>query len=402
MGQQTSANHTNEFKELYGADSESMKALLNDKAVLFSSYKSSGKINDRGVKLPVVMEYDEAAGAMNELEAFRTSEAETIEAPVVYPKQVGANGRISERLITLGAQGSDSSFENTFDGYVRRKQRVFACELERQWLGSGNGTMTLVNGAVSGSTTFVVDNPHVLRPGMYIDVIQSIGGTYDAQNVRISNVNANTSTVTVASAVTLTNDALVGRAGIFDAAPTDGKEITGMLRQYDTTSYGNTYLGVSRVTYQQWQSNVVNFNSTDISQDGLSQLYNRVLVISGEEPTDILSNHGQMRKMINTEIQKTQYTSQDIKAGATSLKWGTTKWTMHRYVDPGTVFMYAKSYIKKYQANDPDTAMDRDGAVLSRVGGYPLYEFAFLWFGNAANFDPRTGAKGINLNEPTF
>ncbi len=313
---------------------------------------------------------------------------------------VGVTPMISDKMIEFGKLGDKITFLNGLDAIMTNKQEVAAKDMERQLLGNGLGTITLVNGAVSASTSVVVDQATLLRPNMVVDIFASIGGAKEASAVTISSVTASTNTVVFASAITCSDDAVICRVGVLDNYPAEGKELTGYQKWVDTTTNGNTYLGVSRVTYPQWQGNVIS-SATDISHDLLQQLHDRIFKIGGVKPDTLISNLGQYRKFSNTELQKTRYEPGTVKAGVTKLMWGDLTWLRNIDFPLNEVAMLSKSQIKKYQTRDLHL-MNEDGNQFVRKSGYPVYEGCYIHYGNVATLKPNAHGRYLLLNEPTF
>src|SRR4029077_20093170 len=76
-------------------------------------------------------------------------------------------GQITGRVIRT-SYGSEAAFENALEEEIRFSLTDVPNEIGRQ-LYNGAGQLTTVNGAVSNSTSVVVNNTQYLAVGMYVE-----------------------------------------------------------------------------------------------------------------------------------------------------------------------------------------------------------------------------------------
>lgn len=400
----TTTTFQSAFKESYGEASEAMKEQQNLTAPFWESIKvSSLKPSARGIYTPMVMTGNESGGAINENEAFSDPDSVTPVPSVIYTKTLAYPFTLTGKLLELAKQGQKVAFTEGQETVMMDTLHRAVSDQERQANGTGTGQITLANGAGVASASLTVDDPFRFREGMKIDAWTALGGTKEINNISITAVNYTTKVLTLASVQTWTDNDLIVKAGKADGvtALSDAKELAGVDAVVDATTYSTTFESVSVSTYPQFKANVVDANSNPISQDYLLQAYNQAAFRGNKKPTKLLSNYGQARNFIASELQKVRYEPGAVESGATVIKWGTMTWVVSPFAPIGSTYFLNDNF-EKFQTRDLHIA-DYDGkqvrAIYGRdgLGGYYRYE------GNLGLIQGRNSlAKIINGTEPTF
>lgn len=388
------------FKRNYNEGSEVLIEQQNLQAPFWSKLKvSSMKPSVQGIWSPVTMSGNEEGGAMTENEGFATPDSMNPQQPSIYAKLVTWPFQVSGQVIRL-SESDKVAFAKGLDATMNDNSARMYSDVNRQSLGNGVGIITLANGAGSPSTSLVVDNALPFRRGMRIDAYASLGGAKEIDNVQITAVDYPTNTLTIASS-TWSDNAIICKhnklAGVTSLA--NAKEMCGWQGLCDTTTWSSTFEGLSVTTNPEWKGNVVDASTSPISQDFMQQSYNRTAIIGGIKPDRLLSNYGQARVFLNTELQKTRYEPGTVEGGNVVLKWGTLEWLVDHTYPLGEVGMMSTKHIEKFQTRDVHLS-NLTGNTLYQVVGFDAIGGYYAWTGNIGTWKRNAHARLINLTEP--
>lgn len=197
-------------------------------------------------------------------------------------------GQITGRVIRT-SYGTDAAFENALEEEIRFSLTDVPNEIGRQ-LFNGAGQLTTLNGAVSASTSVVVNNTQYLAVGMYVE-FWTTGGTNQTTNdaglatgqtgTLVTAVNNATNTITVTTAQTLTTGDGVSRAQN-NTGFTATNELVGLDTIIDdNTDYpGLAYFGANRATFPILYGN--RFNAAgSLSENLMQQAFDAARQIGG-------------------------------------------------------------------------------------------------------------------------
>lgn len=390
------------FKRNYNEGSDVLIEQQNLNAPFWSKIGvSSMKPSAQGVFSPVIMSGNEEGGAITENEGFPEPDSVNPQQPSIYAKLVVWPFQVTGQVIRL-SESDKVAFAKGLDAQQKDNSARMYVDVNRQSLGNGIGYITLANGAGSPSTSLVVDNALPFRRGMRIDVYASLGGAKEVDGVQITAVNYATNTLTIPSS-TWSDNALVCKkgklAGVTSQA--NAKEMMGWQGICDTTTYGSTFEGLSVSTNPEWVGNVIDASNSPVSQDFLQQSYNRTAVIGGMKPDTLMSNYGQARVFLNTELQKTRYEPGTIEGGNVVLKWGTLEWIVDHTYPTNEVGMMSIKKIEKFQTRDIHLS-NLTGQTLYQIVGKDAVGGYYAWTGNIGTWKRNAHARLINLTEPTF
>ena len=360
------------------------------------------KPSPQGIYNPVVMQGNEAGGAIVENEGFQDPDPLVPVQPsitsklVVWPFQVtGSVIALSETDKVAFARGLDATQEDN-------SGRMYS-DVNRQWMGTGTGQITLANGAGAATTALIVDDPLPFRIGMRIDLWTAIAGTKQVLGVVVNSINIATSTLTLASAQTWSDDAIICKKGVLDGVVSGGpyKEIMGWRGFCDTTTFSTTFQGVSASTYPQWRGNVVSAASGPVSQDLLQRTYNRGPIVGGETADTLFSNYGQARTYLNTQLSQTRYEPGEIKGGNLVLEWGALKWVVDHTAPIAEVGFMVKSGVEKFQVRDIHLS-NLPGQTLYQIVGRDAVGGYYRYQGNIGGWKRNNQSRLIDLTEAAF
>jgi hypothetical protein len=352
---------------------------------------------------------NETGGAINETQAFQDPGNFNPQNPVILPKTNVIPIAVTGNSIEL-SKNDVQAFAASQDAIMTDGQKRLVSEINRQGLGKGTGQMSLANGAGVAATALIVDNALPFRRGMRLDLWTALppalggAGTKEVSGATITAVNYNTNTLTLDSAQTWTDNDIIVLYTVLDNPPTGGKEITGVQAICDTTAFSTTFEGLSVTTNPEWVGNVVaasNNNSVPVSQDLLQQTYNRIRSVGGGNPNYLISNNGQQRTFMNTELQKVRYEPTKVEGGATVLKWMDMEWLYDKDYDLNEVGMYDLNHVEKLQTREMFLA-DYSGNTAYQVVGYDQIGMYYKYVANLATDKRNAHGRLTGLSEPTF
>lgn len=395
------------FKRVYGEGSDLFEEQQNLMCASWKKFKLSPlKLSPQGTYGVVTMTGNEAGGAINETQGFQDPGNYNPQNPVVLPKTNVIPATITGNAIEL-SKSNVQAFAATQDQIMTDAMKRLLSGINRQGLGKGTGQLTLANGAGSATASLVVDNALPFRRGMRIDLWTGLpvalggSGTKEVSGATITAVAYSTNTLTLDTTYTWSDNDIVVLYTVLDNPPAGGKEITGLQAICDTTTYSTTFEGLAVSTNPEWQGNVIAAGTVPVSQDLLQQTYNRARAIGGGNPNFLISNYGQPRTFMNTELQKVRYEPAVVKGGATILKWMDMEWLIDKDYDINEVGMYDLDNVEKLQTRDPFLA-DYSGNTAYQVVGYDQIGMYYKYVANLATWKRNAHARLTGLTEPTF
>lgn len=180
--------------------------------------------------------------------------------------------RLTGHALDVSEGSNAAAFAYALDEEVNGMVLGMNLELARYMMGDGSGALAQVNGTVSSSTTFVVDNPDTrwLEIGMTIDAwTTKTGGSQEINSVEITDINRSTNTVTVDSAVSVTDNSWVFRE--------DNHAITqppGLLAHVDDGNGTAAHQGITRTDAGKgfWKANLLSNGGSPMSEVFLQSL----------------------------------------------------------------------------------------------------------------------------------
>lgn len=317
-------------------------------------------------KVPVNLVARQSGGAQNSNEQIRTPEPGT-------KKQAGIVAKIniwpidmtkfciaaSQGNVVQGASGIDYEFTDA--------EKSFRKDRNRQAFGIGNGALGTVNGAVSSSTSVVVDDLQYLIEGMRVDIYSST--TLQASNVLITAITESTKTLTMAQAVVCSDDAVIVRAGTRTSAPTDGKEIMGLKGLCDDGDEVATFQGLARGTYGIWKGVVIDMSSAALTADNLQRLADKVETKSGMPIGRIVSHRNQRRAYLNLTLPLKRFNDDNVDAGFSRMSWNGHNWDLSFECQKDIIYMYGEGAVERFVLQDMKLD-DSNGNVLKEKVGY--------------------------------
>jgi hypothetical protein len=404
MGGATLATMDGLFKRNYNEGSDVLIEQQNLQAPFWSKIKvSSLKPSAQGIYSPVIMSGNEQGGAITENEGFPTPDSMNPVQPSIYSKLVVWPFQITGSVIRK-SETDKVAFAKGLDATQKDNLARMYTDVNRQSLGNGVGWITVVSiGSLTSGVTVTIDNPFPFRRGMYIDMYVSVGGAKDVDNIQIVAVDYAAGTLTLASSQTWSVGDVICKskklAGVTSQA--NAKEMMGWQGLCDTTTFGSAFQGVSVAANPEWVGNVTDAAVSPVSQDLLQRTYNRNAIIGGIKPDTLMSNYGQARVFLNTELQKTRYEPGTVEGGNVVLKWGTMEWIVDHTYPLKEVGMMSMAHIEKFQTKDVHLE-NLTGQTLYQIVGFDAIGGYYAYDGNIGTWKRNAHSRSINLIEPSL
>ena len=394
-----STDFQNAMKEVYGSGSDLFKNQQNLSAKFYKRLKVGlEKPSELGVIVPVSMTGNEAGRSVNENENFELAGDYKPERPTIKVKEYIHPFAFSGRLIELSKSGTQAFSPGAHEIMNDAMERAQS-NLNRQFIGTGTGQLALVVGAVVATTTMIVDEIIPFRRGMKIDAFTAVGGAKQIDAVVIDSIDVSTNTIELASAESCDNNSILVLSGTLDNAPVDGKEIAGFRKCCDTTTFGASYEGLTVAANPEWQGNVIAAGGVPVSQDLMQQTVDRAWIVGNSEPKLMMSNVGQRRNFLATEVQQTRYENSKIDAGYTVLKWNDLTWVVEKDYPIGEIAFIDQENFKRYETRALHIA-DHDKNTILRVTGRNAVSGYYEYFGTGGSWKRSTQARLAGLTDP--
>lgn len=288
---------------------------------------------------------------------------------------------------------ASSELEN---GYLDLKS-----DANRQCSWDGTSDLARLNAGAAGSTSIVVkgreDGDAALRfldVGMAIDIYS--GSTPVATGVTINSItgtpSGTTATLVLDTAVTVTADDVVVRAGSF------GNEVQGLLTQLDGGT--STVFSIDRSQYLQTQGNQVDLNGGQLTIDSIQNLDNLRRSRGGGKLGAIFSDFDSQRmyqKLLTIDKRYSNTVKGDGGFGNAKemyLEWNGVQWVPDKDC-PRRIFLLPDEGIEKYTLAEMEFA-DETGAMMIAQTGVDAFEVRVRMFFNL--FNAHAAASGVLID----
>lgn len=196
------------------------------------------------------------------------------------------------------SQSDIGSFVRSAEYELKMGYKDLSSDVNRQLSWDGTGTLATINTAVVGSQTATVAGREsveaatkFLDVGLVVDVWNSTFTTLKASGLSIQSITGSptalTATVVFDQAFTASATDVIIRSG------SQGQEIQGLLTALDGGT--TTIFNVDRSTYTQFQGNVINLASGQLTLDKMQQGYNEGMRRGGAKYSAIYTDFDSLR-----------------------------------------------------------------------------------------------------------
>lgn len=351
-----------------------------------------GAINDYG---------NEAGGAQNEDEQFRTADSENYQQWKVTPKVVTWPIEFTG-LAAAAADSDEEAFANSVvDAIDRSKERLLSDE-NRQFFGLGTGQLALPTVSVASNvTSFTVDNTQYMRRNMVIDIFN--GATKTVDSIRVSRVDHRNKVVhfsTSLGAAVITTDALV-KENIRDSAPTDGKEMMGLRGIVDDGTDLTTFQNISAATNDEWQALRIDASSANLTSDLLQRLIDDVSLLGEDEPDLLICHNKQRRKYLDLVIPQKRYMDGKMDTGFTELSFNGKRLLLDKDCQPDVIYAVNKKHLRRFEVRPLEMGGYEGSDKFLRKAGFDKFEAYWRHYANFGTDNRIKHGKLVSLAAPS-
>lgn len=404
------------LKEVYPG---AIEDTLNNEVALWAVLeKVKVQLDGQGKRVvrPVRVQRNNGFGARNDTDALPAAGAQGLTQAQINMSSNYMVGQLTARVIRTSF-GSDAAFMNALEEEIKFGLSDFATEIGRQ-LYNGAGQLTTVNGAVTASTTVVVNDVKYLQVGQLLEFWNAgVNQTVNDSGVvgtAIVSINTATNTLVVTTAQTITSGAAVTRAGNNTSA-TVSKELQGLDTIIDdTTDFGTNYFGINRgaANYYQLQGNRLDATTT-LTEDKMQQVIDNARSIGGGRIDLITCDYKTRRQYLNLLTSNKRYpvdgitapsfagglkVSEDLRTQmGEGLSFDGAMVVPSRQAPAKKMFFMDTSSFKVFQQSDIEWVMNGDSILHPLLStGFDAYKFALFYDAQLYSESPARSAKIVN------
>jgi hypothetical protein len=351
-----------------------------------------GAINDYG---------NEAGGAQNESESFRTIDNENYTQWKVIPKVIIWPIEFTG-LVAASADSDEEAFaEIVVDALDQAKERLLSDE-NRQFFGIGTGALASPSAnAASTVTSFAVDSTQYLRRNQVIDVFNGATKTIDSKRIsRVDHANKVVYFATSIGAALITTDVMV-KENIRDSAPSDGKEMMGLRGIIDDGTDVATFQNVSVAANDEWKATRIDASSGNLSSDLLQRLLDDVSILGGEECDLLMSHPKQRRKYLDLVVPQKRYQDGNMDTGFTELSFNGKRMLLDKDCQSDVVYALQKKSVRKFEVDALKMGGHEDSDKFLRTTNQDVFQAYWRHYCNFGASQRTTLGKLVSLATPT-
>ena len=344
------------------------------------------KPSGNGIYFPVQLTYNTSVRSKSEDGAIPVSRLSVEQQARITPTELAGRFRITERVLYNAANDKDA-FVADVDFEMENLQRTIKNEIDRQLAGVSvvdtgvyyTGVMTRVNGTTTTSTTVVVDSTQMFNIGDQIAIgtkaeLQATPST--AETAIVASITNSTTMELTAAKSLVDNDYIVKGDANGNAW---GLELNGLDFGIDDDSTVE-FEEIDTSDYPQWTAKVAgnSGNARPLSIEDMQALVTAIELRCGKQPDTIVCHPTHRDQYVQLLFPQTRYMAREPDGGfkgTVTFQHGGREmpFVTSRYAKLGTMYFLDSKSVKKHWSKKP-SFMDKDGAVLSRVPDYTMYE----------------------------
>lgn len=301
--------------------------------------------------------------------------------------------QLSDKVMKA-SRDSKGAFKSAMTMEMDRIVKTLARNVDRQLHGDGTGIITQINhsGGYSAATALVCDDVSNLEIGMIIDILNHSTHAVEADAVRITNIARSTKTITVASAVTVTDDADVCIQDSYNL------ELTGLGAILVASG---TYYGLDRATYGWLVPDITNVNGV-IDELDLQQAIDNADLNHGTNVDFIIASYGvrnSIMQLLKTYVQNLEVMK--LEGGFTSIKYNGIDVIADRYVPIQTAYLLDSKTFTEFNYGDWDWLPGDNGSVLRSSATAAILQGVLIKYCDVFCHNPggQTKLYGITEND---
>lgn len=366
------------------------------------------RVGGDGLYFAVDMAGDESYGYTVDTGRIPDAQNERVVQAKVSPTVYLGAARITGLARAISSQDV-MSFARGFQFHIDKKLRRMTAYKESVLFRDGKGKLLQFNGAPADTSTPTSMDGGVfswVRRNMLVEFFTA-AGAYQSGPHKVVDVDVVNQTVTF-------DTDFSGSVGDNDGMYLAGTQPrTGTLVEREplgleaAIAMSGSYLGLSRATDPEWESNVVDAAGTDLDEDRLLQAEQRVYIVGGISMGRVkdfraLLHPFQLRKYYEIIVPRREFSGMSFDAGYSKLSWNGHEFLVTHNCLEQTIYMGDFSQWQKFTA--PMGAMQIDSTFGNPIKWAPGFDAGLAYVREYCNFavrKPNAWVKVINLAGPT-
>lgn len=401
MATSTLTTAANVLKRVYGKGVSTQQNLKH--RAVDEIAKSMKKYNAGGAGFfGAIRDYgNEAVGAINESEQFRTADSENYMQYKVSPKILVGPLEFSG-LLSQAADSDEEAFAAAVVDLVETTRERLLKDYNRQFYGLGNGLLASPTGATASTvTSFTVDSAQYLRKNMIIDIFN--GATKTVDSLRIDDIDKQSNIVYFATSIgaALNATSAMVKENVRDTAATDGKECMGLRGIIDDSTDLTTFEDISAAASRIWRGVRISASSTNLTSDLIQRLLDDVFVLGGEMPDTLITHQKQRRRYLDLVVPQKRFQDDNMDAGFQKLSFNGIELWLDQDCQVDTLYAIKKSMIEKFEVA-PLSMGNYDGSdQFLRTSNYDIFQAYWRMYTNFGTEKRNAHGKIVSLATPS-
>jgi hypothetical protein len=385
----------------YIAQAQQLSAPIYSRLKENTRFQPSGD----GAYFPIRISGNEAGGGWRGTDDNRLPAAgnEQIKQHRVRPKKYYHTVEFSGLAEAVSRRGGEDAFAAGITDAISTAVKRAGANFEVNFLRSdGTGRLTNVNGTQASVTTMNVDDARPFRNNQLLVFLNNTTGLRSAGPVSVTSRSVSGATITVSSAVSVTDNDGIYISGEQSEAAAPA-EVTALGLPAIVSNTGQIY-NLSRTTYPILQSKVIDASSTSLDESLLRRLRKQLLVETDTGSMAgfaFITNWDQFDRYTEISLPFRRFTDMKLELGAQQelTTFEGRPWFISWACDPAVVYMIRLDAIERGVVR-PLSIDER--VNMAWVPGQDAFMVLLKYYGeNVARIVNQT-AKIENLTTPTY
>ncbi len=406
----TLSNYDNLLKDFYEGG---VREQLNQEVVAFKTLDENDKSwSGRRVVFPLHSGRNSGVGARTEGATLPAAGNQSHLLEVVSACYHYGRGQLTGQTLAAGKHAFAEAMATEMEGLTKD----LTIDLGRVCWGTGDGRLAQIGADGASASALSVYNRYAepgqpgaryIASGMLLDAGTVASPTAEFSSQTVISVNVSQNPATTTDTVTISNSALtVSQCDTYlfnRGAGGAGVEALGFQALVDVYSdsnywgsnafYGSAILGMNRDANDVLDSIILGNSGVARIIDGnlVQTFFDRIHEESGEEVDFLWGHHSVIRAFLDSVSADRRYASTKFDAGMSSLTYNGVPLIRDRHATYNNLLGGKRSALRKFTLA-PVGFADKDGAILSRIGGsgatdsYEFYIRTYFNLGIDGNF----------------
>lgn len=395
---------------------------IKENSNLYGRFKTTTKVAEGKYAMFKCLTKAAAAGRPSSSSSLPTAKQGSYDEFIIYMKR-GYYDQMQFDGLALACGKGKGAVMDIIKAELAGKTIYSANKLNRQFWGDGSGRLAQLSAANSNDQTITIDGPKFGKdsngytdPSNYLDEGQSIdiystAGVLEAEDVEISSISkggAGTDTLTLAEAVTASDDAYIFDHDTYAASQAAGtgvpQGLDGIIEASDpyTGITATSFQNIDRDTYDWARAQEVNMGSVAITNAKILQTI--MDVEQWGRIKAIFTNHIIWRAYFEIlEADKTLPNEKSFWGGLEGLSFyggraGKIPILYDRDCPDNTMYFFDDSVLSVFAPTQHGmTWIPGDSGILTRVQGKDEWVASLVWYYNFGTNKPKALGKLYNI-----